>query len=417
MGSKDPAPSASAAAKDLAVGKVNRYASTQNNPALRDVMAKYSAGQMSKADALGQIHSLSGGGGKELDPALYDKLQAAKSSYEYLNSDYLHTGTLQPGDSNDAFQKQDKQHQVYEDLQRQWDNVVNNEGGLRDSALTNAFYTDASTGSMLASDFVRNDGLTKGLFGAGGIQDQAQSRYGQLNSQLDQDRSSVLSLGSLLDEDRQSLMGRDQSYGLTDTDLAAYGQAAGNITRQFANSEQSLAQHLADRGLTNSGSATQSFSNSFGNQNEQLAQLQTQIAQNRIQTAAGLAQARTTADLQRLGQANATYGITGNQAANNNQLIAHLGDLGQTAISNQYQRQLAGAENSYNTLAGSAGLEMQNTGLTQNMMNSQYANTQNGGGMDLGSMLGTVGGAAAGSLAGGPVGMGIGASLGSQLFR
>lgn len=239
--------------------------------------------------------------------------------------------------------------------------AISKAGGI--SGGTDRLATDPLTGSVMASDQVRSNPLTSGIFGQGGVQDQAQSQYGKL--------------GDYLDQDRNALMGRDQSYGLTNQDLAAYGQASGNIGRMFANQEQSLAQSLADRGLAAapSGVAGQAFSGLMGNKLEQLAGLQQQISQNRINTAQQLAQARNQADLQRQSQ-------TGS-------LIQGLGNLGQQAVNDQFGRQLAGSENNYNQTAGAAGLNLQNQGLQQNIANSQFAQQQATRTPSLGESIGT----------------------------
>lgn len=94
----------------------------------------------------------------------------------------------------------------------------------------------------------------------------------------------------------------NNGFTLNNDDKTAYGQAAGNIARQFGQSQQGLSQSLADRGLSSSGVAGQQFSNSFGNKQEQLAGLQTQIAQNRMNM-----------NLQRLNSAQQFMNQLGNQ--------------------------------------------------------------------------------------------------------
>lgn len=210
--------------------------------------------------------------------------------------------------------------------------------------------TNGITGSNIASEFVRNNPLSSGLFGAGGIQDQSQARYGALNTQADQDRL--------------ALSGRDQSYGLQDSDLAAYGQASGNIGRMFGGMEQNLAQSLADRGLASapSGAAGGAFSGLMGNKMEQLAKSQFDIAQARINTAKDLASQRAANTLQ--------------QQSSNNSLMYNLGNLGQEAMNTQYGRQLAGAE--YNTNQNQAALtDAQNKQIMdQNVANQQWEQQQ-----------------------------------------
>lgn len=161
----------------------------------------------------------------------------------------------------------------------------------------NAAVYNPLTGSKMASDQVRSDPLSSGLLGEGGSLERA--------------------LGE--EKDLQS-----RGWTLQPEDFEAYGQASGNIARMFGQQEQSLAQSLSDRGLAagSSGIAQQQFSGLQGNKAEQLGQLQSQIAQQRMQT-----------NMQRL---NDTRGYLNN-----------LGNLGQTAVQNQYNRNLAGV-NAYN---------------------------------------------------------------------
>jgi hypothetical protein len=102
-------------------------------------------------------------------------------------------------------------------------------------------------------DQVRNGGITSQLYGQGGALGNAIGQYNNLQA----------------------------NPGLTAQDNTAYGQASGQIANQFGAQQNSIAQAMANRGMSNSGAAGAAFSGSFGNQQEQLGQLQTQIAQNR----------------------------------------------------------------------------------------------------------------------------------------
>jgi len=110
---------------------------------------------------------------------------------------------------------------------------------------------------MVASDQVRNDPLTSGLFGKGGSQDRALAEEKDLAS---------------------------RGYSLQPEDHEAYGQASGNIARLFGAQEQGLSRALASRGLAagGSGAAAVQYSGLQGNKNEQLAASQRQIADNRM---------------------------------------------------------------------------------------------------------------------------------------
>lgn len=102
---------------------------------------------------------------------------------------------------------------------------------------------------------VQNNPILGQLFGAGGQMEQAGQQVNNLTN---------------------------TGYSLQPEDHEAYGQASGNIARMFGSQEQGLAENLASRGLSNSGVAGQQFSNMYGNKQEQLAGLQTDIAQKRM---------------------------------------------------------------------------------------------------------------------------------------
>lgn len=124
-------------------------------------------------------------------------------------------------------------------------------------------------GSNVAQQQVMSDPLLSGLFNKGGSRDMA------------------------LDEERRL---SSQGFKLTSDDHEAYGQASGDIARMFGQQEQSLASALADRGLATggSGAAGAQFTGLQGNKNEQLAKMQMQIANQRMEnTKARLADTRS----------------------------------------------------------------------------------------------------------------------------
>lgn len=142
---------------------------------------------------------------------------------------------------------------------------------------------------------IQNGGLTKGLFGTGGLQEQ-------------------------LGKEQQDLSSR--GYQLKPEDQEAYGQAAGNISRQFGQQEQDLSKTLARRGLGSaaSGAAGAGFSGIAGNKNEMLARAQTDIAQKRMADTNQRLQ-QTRAQMQSLGNqgsqlANQKYGQLGGSLLN-----------------------------------------------------------------------------------------------------
>lgn len=117
--------------------------------------------------------------------------------------------------------------------------------------------------------------------------------------------SQAFGQGGLYNQSGQSIQDlmKPEAQQLTEQDKTALGQASGNITRQYGQSGQSLANALSQRGLGNSNIAAAKFSGLQGNQNEQLANLQTQMAQQRINN-----------NMQRLQQMQGFYNQLGQQA-------------------------------------------------------------------------------------------------------
>lgn len=159
-------------------------------------------------------------------------------------------------------------------------------------------------------------------------------------------------------QDEQNLASR--GYSLQPEDYEAYGQASGNIARMFGQSEQGLAQDLANRGLSNSGVAGQQFSGLFGNKQEQLAQLQTQIAQRRMdmnnqrlaQTRQFLGQLGAQAQ-GAIGQANDIQGRNAQQRSD--MVQGYMGNLqGTNERAFQDRQQTAGGASAFGKFAGGA---------------------------------------------------------------
>lgn len=132
-------------------------------------------------------------------------------------------------------------------------------------------------------NMLKDNVSTKGLFGSGG-----------LNDRLGAEEKDLASTG----------------YGLQGSDREAYGQAAGDISRQFGQQEQDASKMLARRGLGggSSGAAGAAFSGLAGSKNEMLAKAQTDIAQKRM--------ADTTQRLQATRSQMQSLGMAGSQAQN-----------------------------------------------------------------------------------------------------
>ncbi len=120
------------------------------------------------------------------------------------------------------------------------------------------FYRNYDRELGAAEKGVQNSALTRDVYGEGGLQGQLAKEQSQL---------------------------ANQGFQLTQDDRTAYGQAAGDIARQFGQQEQDISKSLARRGLASAGSgaALQQFAGAAGNKNEMLAGAQMQIAQKRYQ--------------------------------------------------------------------------------------------------------------------------------------
>lgn len=350
-------------ATNTAQNNLQTYVQSQNNPVTQQIMAQYAGGQMSLNQALS---ALSNAGPSALSSNL------ANASVPSSNLGGLPTGGVLGG-------------QIAQAAQNLPGASANN--AYNSQAAIDSLFTNPETAGLAASSQVMNNPLYSGLFGQSGLQGQAEGNYGNATNNLA--------------SDRQALSGNDQSYGLQNSDLAAYGQAADAIGRNTAQQSQGIAQSLAQRGLGNaaSGAALSSYAGLYGNQAEQLAGLQQQISQNRINTAMNLAQARNQSDLA--------------QQQGAGQLATSLGGLGSQAYGQQLGSNMNGANNNYNELAGAAGSALNNQIGQQNINNSQWQQQQSSG---LGSAIGGLIGTGVGALTGG-IGTGIGAQLGTSIGK
>lgn len=205
-------------------------------------------------------------------------------------------------------------------------------------------YVNNGTGQ--ATEDVQNNPMLSQLFGKGGTLDNT------VQQQKDQAAN---------------------GFSLQPEDHTSYGQAMGNITRQFDNSDQSLAQSMSARGLSNSGVAAQGFATQFGNKNEQLAQQQQQIAKQRFDS-----------NLQRLGQTQQFLGQLSGQASGN--------------INDAYNRGFQGANQQYNIAKDQSQGAQNYLGAEQGQQNNglqQEQATQHGNALSS-AFNGALGGAQAG---------------------
>lgn len=140
-----------------------------------------------------------------------------------------------------------------------------------------------------------------------------------------------------------------RGYSLKPEDYEAYGQASGNIARMFGGAQQGLAQSLSDRGMGTSGIGNQAFMSNQGSQLEQLGQLQSHIAQQRMNM-----------NMQRLGQTR--------------QFLGQLTGQAQGAVQNQFGREMSGVQNQQDQLNnGGVARQQQQSNQANQRFNQQQA--------------------------------------------
>lgn len=249
---------------------------------------------------------------------------------------------------------------------KQKDTGIGDSLGVTDSVraqLQNKMYSDFLTPATsltdmggtgvdsLAKSAVQSDPTMSGMFGAGGTMDRTNAEEKNL---------------------------AEQGFNLTPEDRTAYGQASGDIARQFGEQDQNLAQSLSDRGLSNSGVAGAAFSGSAGNKMEQLAKVQQSIAKQRYDS-----------NLQRLGQTrNFLTSLQGqNQNAENQKAgfaqagfdnAAKRASMAQGILNGSQANQMGSAALSNSTARGSQLSDMFNSGMSGAMSGAKMGM---GGGM------------------------------------
>lgn len=145
---------------------------------------------------------------------------------------------------------------------------------------------------------------------------------------------------------------RDPSaFRMGEDDYTAFGQAAGDITRQAGQREAELANILAQRGLSSSGAAGAAFSGLAGNKFEQLSRAQTNLAQKRVDSAR-------------------------RRLAENRAMQQSLGGQFESALQGTRGQNLQGAQFGLGQQQDSASSEMQNRMVQQQQKNEELMQRQ-----------------------------------------
>lgn len=352
-------------------------ATQQSNPMLASLMTDYGMGKMSLQDALDKVrqHNTSAKGDYDTRRKAVIDGARARADAEWASR----TGGSFPGvgEGEDAASMEARKaadmsggyaQRFVDDALRGFDGQNAAPETFDENAFMQQLTTDPSSAQRYMTDELRSNPLTKGLIGEGGLLDQNTAAY---KEQFD------IATGKT-------------PMGTSDREL--YGQLSGDIARMYGSQEQSLAQSLADRGLAAApnGAAAVQFSGLQGNKMEQLAKAQQSVAQQRVQNAMQNAQ------------------MAGNMSL-------QLGNFGQNAMSNLYNRNMSGRQQSMSELASSAGQDLAQQQAQQNALNTQFEQIQSTKGPSFGEVLG---GALTGGLgaATGGLGAAVGKGLGGSLF-
>lgn len=372
--------------------RIQKLDSRKSNSAISDLLSSYGSGKTSLSEALGGIESRAASNrarASELQ-SKYDAIEAKRAARadEY---DRLKRGDKGGGGGpvrNDILTQQQQMSLAQAKKQgANWLDEYNREmggykseqdalraeiaaaqegsdAGMDREALLSSLVQDPLAGAKLASEQVRGDAVLGRLFGDSGLMSRVDAEEQRLGS---------------------------QGYQLQQEDREAYGQAAGDIQRQYQQQEGELAKSLAARGLSAapSGAAGAGFSGLMGNKYEQLAKAQTAIADKRMQNT-----------MQRL-QANRA-------------MMSNLGGQYDTSVGNQTNRNLAAIGDRRNERMGSTQLSQAQQQAQQAQLNTAFDQQQATAAPGFGEVLGGVAGAGLGALAGG-AGAGIGAGIGSKV--
>lgn len=343
-------------------------ANIASDPRLLGIMQQYSSGKMSLQDALnatGVNHSKRRG---ELQKAIADmrgKLSGTRG--EAISPGGAAIGALGGGmgaaigglfGSKDDGGRGDMEAQIRM-MEQELNDLGNDE--MQNRARQHQLFTDPTTGTLAASDQVKNNSLFKGVFGEGGLNDRILKEEQELAS---------------------------RGFSLQPEDHEAYGMASAETARMFGQEEASLAQALAARGLAAapSGAAGAGFSGLMGNKHERLAQAQRRIADDRMKM-----------NLERLNSAR-NFAMEGNK-------------LAQAAVGDQFNRNRQGVNDYNNILKDSASA----AAMEQGQENVGFQQMEATRGPTLGeaamSTLGAAAGAGLGAMTGG-IGTSVGVGLG-----
>lgn len=198
-------------------------------------------------------------------------------------------------------------------------------GGMQNYLNSPEFNTLTHPGA--SSQYVNDINSSNSVLNEGA--DRMKDQYGTGQDMLGQSRGLYGQQGDILSKLQ------NQGFQLTPEDQTMYGQSSGDIARLFGGQENKTAQNLASRGLSSSGAAGAAFSGLAGNQNEQLANAQQNIMQQRFQNTMNQIGQQQQFMSSLNGQNNQLQGSLGNQASG-------IASRGSQNINDTYARMMQG---------------------------------------------------------------------------
>lgn len=354
MGSGDTAKDKLSGTQSPAEQQLAQMGAVMGLPGVADIMSQYGAGGLSLQDALEQAKGLQ-----------YTTTEAAPTQDPAKVGRQARLAHLRknPGDTAGA---KYAEAQAIQEAQSA-PSTVTKTSPISDAQLNQlrmAMLTDPQGGMNEAIRQIQEGGLTSDVYGEGGLAEQLAGEQKEL---------------------------ADTGFSLQPEDRTALGQVLGDVTRQYGQQENELANVLASRGLSAapSGAAGAGYSGVLGNKYEQLAKAQQNIAQ-----------ARMDRNLQRLQQTR--------------QMMGNLASEGMGLAGQGFNRAMQARKQQFGETAQAAG-----SGQTERQMQQEQANKafeqKQATSFGLGDVLGAVGGGILGGATGG-IGSALGGKLGKSLF-
>jgi hypothetical protein len=273
---------------------------------------------------------------------------------------------------------------------------VQDEGGAAQASISDLLTTNPIAAQRYLTDTIQEGPDTARLFGKGGEMDKSIAATDEF---MGQGREADKYAGEIAQGEKDLA---SRGYSLKPEDYEAYGQMSDELARSFGGQEKGAAAALAARGLgaTSSGNAGTLFSGIQGNKAEQLAGAQRKVANDRMNMNLQRLQAQRSFLGQQQNAANAKYGL----AQGSRGQTTALGGLQEQAKSDLFNRSMGGRQQTAAEMEAAAGKQLQQQGMNQQQVNTQFEQNEATRPPSFGEVLGNV--------AGGALGLGVGAATG-----